>query len=76
MMVIINSRPAIRCINASSQPKKMIQTTLPITDQKPALRRQVVVRPKGQMTKLASRNEAMPKGMVTMSTNASRPART
>ena len=76
MIVIISSRPATRCSSASSQPKKMIHTTLPITDQMPELRRQVVVRPNGQTTKLASRKEAMPKGMVTMSTNASRPART
>ena len=76
MMVIINNRPAIRCINASPQPKKMIHTTFPITDQMPALRLHTVVRPNGQMTKLANRKEAMPKGMVTISTNASRPART
>jgi hypothetical protein len=51
-MVIIKSSPATRCSSASSQPKKMIHTTLPITDQTPASRRQVVVRPNGQRTKL------------------------
>jgi hypothetical protein len=40
----------------------MIHTTLPTTDHMPASRRQVVVRPNGQRTKLAKRREAMPKG--------------
>ena len=69
-------QPATRCIRAKAQPKKISHTPFPITDQKPAVRFQVVVRPKGQMTKLANRNEAMPNGIVTISTNASRPAST
>ncbi len=70
----MRSAPVIRWIRASSHPKTMIHTTLPITDQMPASRRQVVVRPNGHTTKLARRKEAMPKGIVTISKKARMPA--
>jgi len=47
---------------------------LPSTDQKPASRRQTTVRPNGQITYPASRNDAIPNGMVAISTHATRPA--
>ena len=43
---------------------------LPITDQMPASRRHTAVRPNGHTTNPASRNEAMPKGIVTIRMHA------
>ena len=49
---------------------------LPITDITPASRRQTAVRPKGQITKPASRNDAIPNGIVMIRMQARTPATT
>ena len=73
-IVIISSNPAMTCRTASSQPNRTIQMTLPTTDGRPASRDTTTRRPKGHTAYPASRNEAMPNGIVTTSTQASTPA--
>ena len=61
-------------ISASHQPANRNHSTLPIAEAAPAPGAATVVRPNGQTTNAASRNEAMPNGMVTINRHASTPA--
>ena len=50
MIVMHSATPVTRCTSASSQPNKMIQMMLPISEPTPASSRGTVVRPNGHST--------------------------
>jgi hypothetical protein len=74
MMVRQRSAPVMRWPIASHHPHTMSQMTLPIPDAMPASGRLTIVLPNGQSANIAIRSDAMPNGMVMMSTKQIRAA--
>ncbi len=76
MMVRQRSSPDNRWAIAIHSPMSTNQMTFPIVDAAPAVGRRTTVLPNGQRTYAASRNDAIPNGMVMMRTHITIPAST
>ncbi len=74
MIVMQNAMPETMWMIASHQPANRNHSTLPIAEARPAPGARTVVRPNGQTTNPARRNDAIPNGMVTISRQAITPA--
>ncbi len=76
-MIVMNSAmPETRWPIASHHPARITQMTLPRNEPTPAVGFATIVRPKGQSTKLAVRNEAIAHGIVMIGMHSRTPAST
>jgi hypothetical protein len=76
MIVRQSSTPDTMCATASHQPARITHTTFPRNAHTPEFCFSTIVRPNGHRAYAAMRNDAIPHGIVTMSTHSRMPAAT